>query len=340
MHPRSRQFGPSTFAWWVLAYNLLVIAWGAYVRASGSGAGCGRHWPLCNGVVVPSAPSTATIIEATHRATSGLALLLVLGLTIWTLRAKPRFSKPARRAASLSTVFVIGEALIGAGLVLFELVAHDASMKRGLSMILHLGNTFLLLGALVLTAWLTRDRDASADEAPAAKPGAIVRLATLGSLVAVLVLGASGAVAALGDTLFPARSLKEGLAQDLSPLAHLFLRLRVLHPFLALGTTALVFATASLARVARPTPRVKLLSRAVTMVFATQFAAGILNLFLLAPVPMQIVHLLLADASWLTLVLLAWETLYAPAQAPIMSRKGPAPISDVPPSTSSVEPVT
>jgi heme A synthase len=122
------------------------------------------------------------------------------------------------------------------------------------------------------------------------------------------------------------------------------LRLRVLHPFLALGTAAIVFATASLARVARPTPRVKVLSRVVTIVFATQFAAGIVNLTLLAPVPMQLVHLLLADGAWIAIVLLGWEAVYARApeapQAPIKSRNGPAPISDVPPSTSSVEPVT
>jgi heme A synthase len=331
------------FAWGVLAYNLLVIAWGAFVRASGSGAGCGAHWPLCNGEGFPELKSSATIIEATHRATSGIALIVVVALMVWTLRTLPRGHR-ARRASIASTVFVLGEALIGAGLVLFELVAHDASMKRGLSMILHLGNTFLLLGALTVTAWtITVHEDLPAIRAEKRSPrveraSPAARLAVFASLLSVLFLGSSGAIAALGDTLFPASSIRDGLAQDFSPLAHVFLRLRMLHPFLALGTGALVFAAASVVRATRPTSRVRLFSRLATVAFATQFAIGLLNLTLLAPVPMQIVHLLMADATWIALVLMGWEAIYA--YSPIMSRNGPAPISDVPPSTSSVDPVT
>jgi heme A synthase len=325
------------FAWAVLAYNLLVIAWGAFVRASGSGAGCGRHWPLCNGEVVPTPKSVATIIEAAHRATSGIAVIAVVAMMVWTLRVLPRGHR-ARRASVLSTVFIFGEALVGAGLVLFELVAHDASMKRGLSMILHLGNTFLLLGALTITAW-TIANDPPVPDGSSARPSgasALTRIVVALSLLAILFLGSSGAIAALGDTLFPAASLREGMAQDFSPLAHVFLRLRVLHPFIALGTGALVFVTASIVRATTSAARVRTLARAVTIVFATQFSVGLLNMSLLAPVPMQIVHLLLADATWIVLVLMAWEALYSP----IMSRKGPAPMSDVPPSTSRVDPVT
>lgn len=345
------------FAWAVLAYNLVVIAWGAFVRASGSGAGCGKHWPLCNGEVVPTARSTATVIEASHRATSGIALIAIVVLMIWTLRTARRGHR-ARRASIFSTVFVFSEALIGAGLVLFELVAHDTSMKRGLSMILHLSNTFLLLGALTVTAWtLTKEPFRSAPNGGAVPADHALLAATrrrpaaspwlrplLGlALAAVLLLGATGAIAALGDTLFPAHSLREGIAQDFSPLAHIFLRLRLLHPFIALATGILVFVTASVVRVASSAPRARMLSRVVTIVFATQFALGLLNMTLLAPVPMQIVHLLMADATWIALVLMGWECLYGAAvtgQSPIMSRNGPAPMSDVPPSTSSVDPVT
>ncbi len=315
------------YAWGVLAYNLLVIAWGAFVRASGSGAGCGRHWPLCNGEVVPAPKSVATLIEAAHRATSGIAVIAVVALMVWTLRALPRGHR-ARRASIVSTVFIMGEALIGAGLVLFELVAHDASMKRGLSMILHLGNTFLLLGALTITAWtIGRDGPESRETASEHNPrdsslGALaprrlisplVRFVVFLSLFSILFLGSSGAIAALGDTLFPAASLREGMAQDFSPLAHVFLRLRVLHPFIALATGAIVFVTASIVRVARPLPLVRTFARVLTVVFATQFSVGLLNMTLLAPVPMQIVHLLLADATWIALVLMGWEAMYAVA---------------------------
>ena len=322
------------FAWGVLAYNIAVVLWGAYVRASGSGAGCGRHWPLCNGDVVPRAHSTATIIEATHRATSGIALLLVVALLVMALRGLPKGHR-ARKSAGYATFFVFGEAIIGAALVLFELVAHDASMKRALSMTLHLGNTFLLLGALALTAWWTQlevlgssalgASNASVIE-PTRKPGLLKGVVAL-ALGGVLILGASGAVAALGDTLFPATSLSDGLAQDLSPLSHVFLKLRLLHPAIALANSILVLGAAALVRMLSGNPRARLFSRGLTALFVTQFAAGILNIYLLAPIAMQLVHLLLADATWITLVLMAWE---ATRPSPVLDREEsrvPAPVA-------------
>lgn len=332
------------FAWFVLAYNLVVIAWGAFVRASGSGAGCGRHWPLCNGEVVPRPKSIATIIEAGHRATSGLALIFVCVLAVWVFRAFPKGDR-ARRAAAFTTFFMFGEALVGAGLVLFELVAHDASMKRALSMILHLGNTFLLLGALSITTWtIHRARTSPPPAERTSRSRFLTAVLTL-ALLAVLGLGSSGAVAALGDTLFPARSLAEGLAQDLSPVAHVFLRLRLLHPFIALATGVLVLGAAGLARLVHSAPRVRRFSHAVTALFVIQFCAGLVNVTLLAPIWMQLVHLLLADATWISLVLLGWEATYGDGalvsvQPPIMSRNGPGPMSEVPPSMSNVDPVT
>jgi heme A synthase len=328
----------------VLAYNLLVILWGAYVRASGSGAGCGRHWPLCNGGLVSRSDSMKTLVEASHRVTSGIAVIAVVVLMIWTLVALPRGHR-ARKASIASTVFIFTEALVGAGLVLFELVATDKSMKRGLSMILHLDNTFILLACLSITAWtLTFDgapteREMDASER-SARPGWL-RPVVVVALGSVLVLASSGAIAALGDTLFPATSLSDGLAQDLSPLAHVFLRLRMLHPVIAALAGVVVVVSASLVRMAKPSPRARTLSRVVTVVFITQFVLGLLNVALLAPIGIQLAHLLLADATWIALVLMGWESLYATAaQSPIMSRNGPAPMSDVPPSTSNVDPVT
>ncbi|MGH8637336.1 MAG: COX15/CtaA family protein, partial [Burkholderiales bacterium] len=93
------------FAWSVLLYTVGVIAWGAYVRATGSGAGCGAHWPLCNGVVLPRSPTIATIIELSHRVTSGIALVAVLALLVWVFRAC-RPGHPARTGAVLSTCFM------------------------------------------------------------------------------------------------------------------------------------------------------------------------------------------------------------------------------------------
>ena len=293
----------ASFSWFVLAYNVAVIAWGGFVRASGSGAGCGRHWPMCNGEVLPRAPQIATLIEFGHRLTSGLCVAFVIALAVWAFRIFPE-GHAGRKSAVWSCVFVVGEALIGAGLVLFELVAHDASMKRALSMALHLTNTFFLLGALVLTAWW-------------ASGGAPVRVRRQGAMAWVLapaffgmlLLGTSGAVAALGDTLFPAHSWSEGVAQDLSIGAHAFIRLRILHPFLAAMTGVCVLGAAAAARYMRPSPRVSRASKLVTIAFLAQFTAGLVNLALLAPIAMQLTHLVLADAVWITLVILAASAL-------------------------------
>jgi heme A synthase len=302
------------FSWGVLVYNVLVILWGAYVRASGSGAGCGKHWPMCNGEVIPRAPHIETLVELFHRLTSGVSLALCAILAVASFFQLEK-GHPARKTACWSFAFVMGEALIGAGLVLFELVAHDASTKRALSMMLHLCNTFLLLGALTLTAHY-------------ASGGAKIRVRGQGAVVLPLalafagmfVLGASGAIAALGDTLFPARSLSEGMSADLSPSAHAFVRLRVLHPFLALAVGLVVTVASTFARVARPNaPRVRTLSRALTMMFIVQICIGLLNLRMLVPIWTQLLHLCSADIVWVLLVLTTAETLRADHAQPLLA---------------------
>ena len=117
------------YAWFVLIYNIFVILWGAYVRATGSGAGCGSHWPTCNGEIIPRADEVETLIEFTHRLTSGLAFLLVLGMLIWALRAYPKGHR-VRKASGAAMIFIISESLVGAGLVLFEWVAGNISASR------------------------------------------------------------------------------------------------------------------------------------------------------------------------------------------------------------------
>lgn len=292
------------FAWGVLAWNLAVILWGAYVRASGSGAGCGAHWPLCNGEVVPRAPSVETLIEYSHRVTSGLALLAVAALAFWTFRATRR-GDPARTGAVWSVIFILTEAAVGAGLVLFELVADNASMARAMFMAAHLVNTFFLLAALTLTAWWL------SGGAPVRIAGRTAASSLLGGLALGLLLsGMSGAVAALGDTLYPSQSHAEGLRATLSPASHLLIRLRVLHPLIAL--TAGVVLMFAAPRVTRPSDATgQRLGRAVVVLAGTQLLGGIANVLLLAPVWMQMVHLLVADLVWISFVLLGAQVLRA-----------------------------
>ena len=300
------------FAWGVLAYNVAVILWGAYVRATGSGAGCGSHWPLCTGQVIPRGAATATLVEFSHRLTSGLALLAVVALAIWVRRACPQ-GHPARRGAVWSLIFILGEAAIGAGLVLFELVADNATMARALFMGAHLVNTFVLLAFLTLTAdWLS-NRGAPVllrGGASALHPGVALAL----SLGAVLILatGTSGAVAALGDTLYPSASVGEAMRADLSVTSHFLIRLRVLHPAIAVATALLLmFGAPRLA--AGESERPRRLAWALSVAAALQLVAGFLNVVLLAPVWMQLVHLLLADVVWIVFVLLGANLMERPA---------------------------
>ncbi|WP_396624863.1 COX15/CtaA family protein [Luteitalea sp.] len=285
-------------AWLVLAYNLAVIAWGAYVRATGSGAGCGAHWPLCDGRLVPRSLGVSTLIEYSHRITSGIALVSVVLLLVWVRRACPA-GHPARRGATMTVVFMLLEAAVGAGLVLFELVADNASIARALFMAVHLTNTFILVAWMALTAWWLSGGD---PVAPGDSPG--LALGVGGLLTAVTLVGVSGAIAALGDTLFPSQTLAEALAADLSPTSHVLIRLRVFHPALAIATAVLLVVAAPLLARRADTPTANRLARGVAGLAVLQVVAGVVNVVLLAPVWMQLLHLLLADVLWITLVLL------------------------------------
>jgi heme A synthase len=260
---------------------------------------------------VPRSLGAATLIEYSHRLTSGLALLSVIALLVWVRRATPP-GHPARRGALMSVVFMLVEAAVGAGLVLFQLVADNASMARALFMAVHLTNTFVLVAWLTLTAWWLSGGEAIA---PSASPG---RAAAVGGLLgAVVLVGVSGSVAALGDTLFPSQTLAEALAADLSPTSHVLIRLRMLHPALAVATAALLVMGAPWLAAASSDPRARRFGRAVAGIAVVQVVAGVVNVVLLAPVWMQLVHLLLADALWIALVLLGAVVLARqPARVP------------------------
>ena len=283
----------------LLVYTLGVVLWGAFVRASLSGDGCGDHWPLCNGVALPVDPSLKTLIELTHRVTSGICWIGTL-LMYGFARRLFVSGHATRAAAGWSLFFMTTEALVGAGLVLFRMVAENPSTARAGWMAAHLTNTFLLLAALT---WMA----SSAWRAGGVRFTRAVwgRRAFSAAAAAILLVGVSGAVAALGDTLFPAASLAEGLRDDFSPTSHIFLRLRIWHPVIAvLGSAYLLWlATAVFQR--DEFSRRRVLGLALGSMVLLQVGVGLLNVALLAPVWLQLLHLLIADATWIVLVLLA-----------------------------------
>ncbi len=306
------------FAWGVLAYNLGVIAWGAYVRATRSGAGCGAHWPLCNGEVIPSSPSAEMLVEFSHRVTSGLALVSVVVLAAWVWR-RCAAGHPARRGAAWALVFMLAEAAVGAGLVLFELVADNETMARALFMAVHLVNTFVLVAWIALTAWWL------SGGAPVRLAGRSAEAGWLAAGAAGLMLaGVSGAIAALGDTLYPAHSLFDAISADLSATSHLLIRLRLLHPALAIAAGALVLLV-SIRAGSHGQRRRSRLAFAVAALVPIQVAAGFVNVLLLAPVWMQLVHLLLADLLWIAFVLYGASALADAPTSPEPTRADAVP---------------
>lgn len=280
-------------AWLFCAYLVAVILFGAWVRISHSGDGCGSNWPTCHGEVIPTAPSTAALIEFTHRVTSALCGLFGLALLLWSWRRYGR--GPVTRAVALTLLFILFEAAIGAGLVLGELVADNDSISRAVVIALHLTNTLALTAFAALAAWRS--------QAHAAGTFLMHRQVAYAVAIALLVLTAmSGAITALGDTLFP-KGVTVGagvfaeIRDDLSAGNHFLVRLRILHPVLAVG--AAVYLLWLLVREAR----VNRWARTAIYLVALEVLIGFSNVGLSAPAWLQIVHLLAAQCLWIALIL-------------------------------------
>ena len=286
--------GLSAFAAVVLGWMVLVILEGAVVRATGSGAGCGNHWPLCNGDFIPRHPRLATVIEFTHRSMTGVCTALAVTLIAWTFVAHPRGHR-VRKAAVWTGILLFTEALLGAVLVKGGYVEHNASDARVVVQCVHFTNTMLLLGAITLAWWWQRPRATVTPTTPNS-----TRLCWF-ALAFTLLTGATGSVAALADTLFPAANLRSGLLADLSSSAPLLVRMRWMHPAASIAACMLI------AGLAFTLPRSR--SRLLLTLLALQLALGVADVLTLAPVALQVLHLLGADLLWIALVFTAADVL-------------------------------
>jgi heme A synthase len=285
----------------LLGYTLGVILFGAAVRITDSGAGCGQHWPTCNGEVLHLPRSITTLIELTHRVTSGISVLAILALLIGAFRLYPR-GHTVRSSAVFSFVMILVEALLGMLIVLMRWVVHDASFGRILALPLHLVSTSLLTAALTWCAYFVSVPDAK----PIAVPRAARTLLWLAGF-GILLVSATGAVTALGDTVYPvqASGFAARLNEDQGLHAHILQRMRSIHPFVAVLAAAFVAYVAMLLPSYRPSNGVRRASVALAVSVALQLFAGVLNVFLSAPGPLQVVHLLIANLVWISLILAA-----------------------------------
>jgi heme A synthase len=299
-----RRFPP--FAWGVFGYSLLVILWGYFLRISESGDGCGTDWPLCRGAVVPAEAGFSTLVELTHRVSSGVVLVVVAAMAIWAFRAYPR-GHLVRTGAAFALLFTVSESLFGAMLVVFGWVATDVSTARILVRPFHVTNTFLLMAALAVTPFWA----ALAPRGPVASgggglgPGTPFRILFPG-LVGILALGWTGAWTGLAATAFPAESLSEGVGQYLDP-EHLLIQLRLIHPVLAVLVVVVLVRAAARLRAAHPDRLVGRLAAAIGAFALLQLAVGPFTVLMMNPVWSRLLHLFLADLLWVAAVLAcAW----------------------------------
>lgn len=301
------------YAWFVSGYTILVILWGAVVRATGSGAGCGNHWPTCNGDILHRPEQIETLIELSHRLTSAATGIFIIILLVWAFMTAFKYNqKLIRNMAIMTFIFVIIEGGLGAALVKFELVEDNASVARAIVVGLHLINTLILLGFSTLTAWAASQKRQISFKMN--RQGSLMLI----GLVGMILLSSIGAVTALGDTLFPAESLIDGIRQDLDPTANFLIQLRIWHPILAVLLSGYLFWVGYQILDKTRNQSVPQIGRTVNALFTIitlQIVGGFVNVVLLAPVWMQVVHLLLADLMWMAIVILAAEVTAQPQLA-------------------------
>lgn len=296
----------------LVLYTVLVILWGAWVRISHSGDGCGDTWPLCHGQLIPEAARGKTWVEYAHRSMSGLLGIFIIAFYLQARKIFPKASL-ARKAALWSLIFMITEALLGAKLVLFKLVGTNDSPYRAAAMGTHLVNSLLLAASLALTWDFSKSMQwkklsQNPFETTALKTNKILWACLLGFVV----IGVTGALAALSSTLFPATSLAEGLRADWNPASHYLVRLRGLHPLMGLligGSLALTaWLSVNLLKPEMIEAKARALRLAGILLIGILF--GISTLVSLAPVYMKLGHLTLAYTIWIFLILWLRSLIY------------------------------
>lgn len=287
------------FAFFLLLYTILVIIWGAWVRISHSGDGCGDTWPLCQGRLIPEAERAKTWIEYAHRLMSGLYGWVVL-FFYWKVRKNFPKGSALRRATGWVVIFMISEALLGAKLVLFKLVGSNDTPYRAFVMALHQVNSMLLTGATTL-AFLNANAEAGVDVGKKFVEKKTVALAALFLLITVF-----GAFAALSGTLFPSASLMEGFWADVADNSHYLVKLRGLHPLLAILIGGSMMGFYWWKAQSSADEQVQKAAGQAALAMLIGIAFGISTLLALSPVWMKLTHLALAHTMWFFLLRYLW----------------------------------
>jgi heme A synthase len=270
-----------------LFLSIVSILAGAFVRATGSGDGCGATWPTCKGRIIPALTDTSELIEFSHRSVSGL--LLVVTLIIFSKTRRFQKGSLVKVVTNYLTFFVIFEAIIGAIIVLFEWVGLNSSLPRIVAVPIHLVNTFGLLGCYAILYKIVED---DLKEIKLIFNRNFILISFL-----FLLSGATGSITALADVLFPSASFIEGFLEDFDKTSEALTRLRILHPIIssALSLVLYVYST----RINKKYGvNVKLLKTFVIVAVVL----GVFNVISNIVLPLSILHLAIADFLWISYI--------------------------------------
>tara|TARA_Y100000591_G_C21719500_1_gene637933 strand:+ start:65 stop:955 length:891 start_codon:yes stop_codon:yes gene_type:complete len=270
-----------------LLLSIASILAGAFVRATGSGDGCGATWPTCKGKIIPALSDTSELIEFSHRSVSGV--LLVVTLIIFAKTRKFQKDSLVRIVTNYLTFFVIFEALIGAVIVIFEWVGLNSSLPRIIAVPIHLVNTFGLLGSYAILYKILQD------DLQNIKNMFNKNFLLISSLF--LLSGATGSITALADVLFPSASFVEGFLADFDRTSEVLTRLRILHPIISsiLSIVLYVYATGI-----RKKYNVGVKPLQILILIAVFL--GVINVLSNIVLPLSILHLAIADFLWISYI--------------------------------------
>ena len=270
-----------------LLLSIASILAGAFVRATGSGDGCGATWPTCKGKIIPALSDTSELIEFSHRSVSGV--LLVVTLIIFAKTRKFQKESLVRTVTNYLTFFVIFEALIGAVIVIFEWVGLNSSLPRIIAVPIHLVNTFGLLGSYAILYKILQD------DLQNIKNMFNKNFLLISSLF--LLSGATGSITALADVLFPSASFVEGFLADFDRTSEVLTRLRILHPIISSTLSIVLYVYATGIR-KKYNVSVKPLQ---TLILIAVFL-GVINVLSNIVLPLSILHLAIADFLWISFI--------------------------------------
>lgn len=279
----------------MVVYTLIIILWGAWVRISGSGDGCGDHWPLCHGAAIPLGSPVKTWIEVSHRYSTALFGVLILVQIVWVIR-KGSEGSAAQKWVGLTLLFTVTEALIGRSLVKEGLVTDSESLLRLVVMPLHLLNTSALIFSQVMCAESIKFHF----RLPTKLHGLGARVGLMLAGIIVLLL-TSGAIAALGAHLLPAESIAVGLQQDFQSQSHLAVKLRLLHPIAGLIIPTFVAGYFFSAGRRSTNKEINNITYQLSVLTLCMMLIGIATLMSLSPVWLKLLHLTGANCIVITL---------------------------------------